>query len=221
MENNPHKPRISFQDHGWKIFFRISILVNLGFSLLTLSVQPIWYDINKFINEATGLSLNWILIILLLVLGMTCLELYRFVYNFTSFLTEEKKKPKLGDKIRAEFFLIFSIALIFVLLSEMGNEIGLIAYGFRSLLPWILFGGVLAIILTLQPKLAPLWKQPLKIKSKAIGVNFLLGIMLISSVTYINDPQIYSRMMKTEPYLQITGENSMSIMWLTNRDCHS
>ncbi len=230
MDKKNEKTGTSFQNYGWRIFFSATMLIYILFFLLLLSVQSIWYDINRFINDMTSLSVNWILLIAILIIGVTCLEIYRYLNNFTNFtnstnsnstdspriISEGKKKPKLADIIRAVFFIIFCIALTIVLISEMGNETELIAYGFRSLLPWVLFGIILSVFISIQPKLAPLWKKPLKLKTKAIGVNFLLGILLISSVAYINNPQMGASIMKTEPYLQIKGENSLSIMWLTN-----
>lgn len=212
------KSRISHQIVGNKLFFALSILLFISFFMLLLIIQPIWFDVNRFINDLTGLNINWILIISILIMGTSCLEIYRYVYHFTFIFRKEQQKPKPRDYIRAVFFNFFCIALTIVLLSEMGNEKVLIKYGFLSMLPWIFFGISMAFFIIIQPKLISLWKKPAKFKVQALGVNIIIGMMIISSVAYINNPSIGKPIMKSEPYLQYLGENSLSIMWMTNRD---
>ncbi|UYP47134.1 hypothetical protein NEF87_003419 [Candidatus Lokiarchaeum ossiferum] len=212
------KSRLFPPNFGKKLLFAFSIVLFISFFLLLLIIQPIWFDVNRFINDMTDLNINWILIIAILIIGVIGIEIYRYVYHFSTLIVEEQHKPKLGDYIRIVFFNIFCVALTVVLLSEMGNEKVLIKYGFLSILPWIFFGISLTLFILIQPKLASLWKRPLKIKAQAIGTNLLLGMLIIASVSFINNPSMGKSTMNTEPYLQYLGENSFSIMWLTNRD---
>lgn len=215
MESPPDHKSTTFVTFLWVSLKVIQLFAFFSFGVLMLSIQPIWWDINNMLYQATGIAFNLLLFLTFLDLGLLLLSASFFVIQLKQFLKERTIFRKIGLSILLNFFALLWIVAMPILISEMGNETSIIRYGILALIPWlatILFGG---IIVGIQPRIASWWKKSARTKRQALGINVLLVSCLFLSVLATQQFSVGYRM-KTAPFLNNPTETTVSISWVSN-----
>jgi len=115
--------KTQFTNTVWTIFYTLLFLNLLAFSAVLLSLKPFWVDINDFIIELSGVSLNWILLVLVLT---SCAVLYALFLSLSGILSIKKKPLRtthISTKITAIAVFVVCNGLLTVLSMELGDLI--------------------------------------------------------------------------------------------------
>ncbi len=178
----------------WRAVYTLLTINLLGFLAVIGLVRPNWFDINRFLSEAIGTQAAWVNIILALSL-LLCITVWRM-----------RSKPA-GIFRRLLPWPIFAIynAMLYLLLSEMGSELGIIELQFFELLPLTITLLLLALLIVVLPGWQ-LWQH------RKLRIGVLLGILLGGILFMRGGPSIVAG-----PYLQ--NPHSLNVMWVTDKEC--
>jgi len=189
----------------WSILFIILTINLVLFDMVLLLLRPIWYDIDKFLNDAIGITTNWALIIFILTVVLFVYSGWQVVVASKKIKMNQAYKPRLVDKILQLFVLIVWNSMLFLLFTELGSEIAILKLQFMEFLNWIVVGVVL-IFLALLLQFTTIWK------SKPVRFGALIAIALWIGWNVINPgpPKVIAG-----PYLHAPTENSMTVGWVT------
>lgn len=176
----------------------ISIINLLIFNFILFLWRPMWFDINKFVKDIFGFDLNYVLIIILTT----------FVIAIAIFFSKQYKlNSKVLNTIVIIIMLIYNTLLIF-LISQLTNELILLKYEFRRLLPLLVTIFILTILIYYLPE-KKIWSD------KTYRLLPLLVLIVFLLIIVFNKKPFK---VIIDPYLNQPSENSISVTWKINKD---
>ncbi len=194
---------------SWLLLFGLFVLNLVGFIGIMLLLQPIWFDIRKFMVWAIGVQFDWFAVFFGITILLTGYGIWLFSSSVKAGLTEGKIRPKIWNVIIPVIVMIGWNLTLYLVFDESGNEIGLIWIELAKVLPWALGVGFILLLLVLLPRVRVF-------KNWFVTVGMIAAVLFVSA--YIaNDwgaPRIIAG-----PYLQAADEDSMTVMWITNKRC--
>ncbi len=193
------------------ILFVILTINLVLFDMILVLLLPIWYDIDKFLNEATGITTNWALAIFMLTVVLFVYSGRQVYVAIKKIKTNQAYKPRLVDKIMLFSVLIVWNSMLFLLFTELGSEIAILKLQFKEFLNWILLIIVL-IALALLLQFTNIWKNKLVRFGVLIVISILVGWNMINP----GPPKVVAG-----PYLHAPTENSITVGWITKANAVS
>ncbi len=188
------------------LLFNALLVLNLAACAIILIVlQPLWFDINKFLIAFIRIEFHWVNVVLFFTLVLLAFFTIMGVRQYKDKLSQSDRSAKSALML---FTFILWNAMFGVLLSELQEEKRLLINGLLDILP-TLFVIILAIFLLF---VLPNIKRCDSWKTKAL----IFVIAVITPLIYINIPDRFAVL--SGPYLQGAQENSMTIMWITNNE---
>jgi len=190
----------------WWLGLNAFLIVNLTLcALILFLLRPLWFDINKFIIAASGLDLNWAVI----VLTTTVALVFYFSFAFTRHKQRALTPPfSLSYKVFCLLILVLWNAMFALLLTELKEEKRLLVSSFIETLPLIVTFIVAALLLFIVPKMKIFNNNAIK---WVLCVFIVLAPILVSH-------SLNSFTLISGPYLQSPSQTSMTVMWLTSKD---
>jgi predicted MPP superfamily phosphohydrolase len=178
-----------------KIIAAISTIISGAFILVIGSAYPLWKDIHGYIG------VSFPLLPILIGLGLLY-SLYCLLIAARKTISRQHLWPHYLGML---LFDIIMIALVVVLLDQLGSNRTVLADTFIASWPYALWFGAIIILLWLMP----LWK-PLQIKIVRISIIALLGII---ALTWLSLPWQLRITQQPVVFIQPGG---VSISWVTN-----
>lgn len=189
----------------WSILFAILTLNLVLFDMILGLLRPIWYDIDKFLGEAIGISTNWTLGIFIVTVMLIVYSGQQVYVSIKKIKMNEEYKPKLVGKIALFFVLIVWNSMQLLLFTELGSEIAILKLQFIEFLNWILLI-VIFIVLALLLQVTNIWKN----KVVSFAVLIVIAILIGWSMVNPGPPEVVAG-----PYLHAPTENSITVGWIT------
>jgi len=88
---------------------------------------------------------------------------------------------------------------------------------------WLIFifVGIVFVSLILEWTVLNRWKKNSLYKRKTIIIEIILLSLIVGSGIWVHFPPNLEKTMETQPYLQITGKNQVTVCWTTNHESRS
>jgi predicted phosphodiesterase len=196
-----------------KIWLGLSAFATIYFAAflaLIFLIRPFWSDTNSFLTWALGIEFNWVIIVI--ILSSTLI-----LFHFSSFNKTIKNRGKeentlnLATRISIPLTLIIWIGMTILLLSELGREQSIILINSLNSLPGIMTALYLLLVILLLPRFS--YWQNKKVRITVLAATALLALIIASKPGSIK--------ITAGPYLQAPSEDSITVMWTTNRQAIS
>lgn len=171
-----------------KIFWRLSVLVSLVFTTISLLAVPLWADIHAFLGTKFPVMLAAV------VFGMVCLA-----YALLRWWRPAVKRPQ-ADYPALSLAGLVMLALLYVLLSELGSERVILWRNAARFLPPVVFFISAALLLVFPPG------------NRAFRAA-ISAVFLITSLVWVSLP--WTIRMTSAPIAIING-SGVSLVWGTN-----
>lgn len=195
----------------WFILFAILNINLLVFDIILALLRPIWYDINKFLKGATGITTNWAFTIFVLTVMLIAYSGIQVYLSIKKLKMNQDYKPKLVHKIILFFAFIIWNSMLFLLFTELGRGISILKFQFMEFLIQILLTILLTVLVLILP-LTNMWKS----KLFRFGMFMAIPIFIGFNVVKPGKPKVVAG-----PYLHAATENSITVGWITNDNCVS
>jgi len=205
---------------GWSIFYSIFVIDIAAFLFTLFLMRPIWFDINDELVKMIGPAFQWLTAIGLLTVVCLFYALYLLNKRLRSVKSGNGGRPGLLHILLPSFIMIVWTATIVYLLMEMGEERSMIKYIFLETLPWIVLALVLAGLWLLQPFVKLLTQRWERFNPGPFWSGIAVVVLVILSLFFAASYPLCNRI-AAGPYLQNPGENSMTIMWMTEKGSRS
>lgn len=169
--------------HLWLVFFVIFFLNLFTFCLIVILMKPLWYDINEFLINIIGKEFNWFAIILVISFLVFAYSIFLVVFYLIRKIKLSKVKPHLANRIIPFPILVIWNFLLYLLISEAGQEIAAVRTQLEYFSPilWIIFLFALAsLLIVIVPKIVVNFKKIKPIKSEK--TNAIIFIVLLSTI---------------------------------------
>ncbi|MHA1121320.1 MAG: glycerophosphodiester phosphodiesterase family protein [Candidatus Heimdallarchaeota archaeon] len=196
MDTPTNEPTKKIAERIWFAFFVVFTLNIAVFTLITMLMQPLWYDVNEFLISMLNVEFNWLVLIIVLTFLVLGYGLYLVIYHLIMLIKKRKALPHLANRIIPFPLILIWNGMLILLIMEAGSELSLVRTQLEHISPILILFLILAVsaaAVFLLPKITDLWgkakvyiglyqKETRKIwnpRSKAIIVTISLIVIYL------------------------------------------
>ncbi|MHA1532155.1 MAG: hypothetical protein ACTSR6_09185, partial [Candidatus Heimdallarchaeota archaeon] len=160
MDTPTNEPTKKIAERIWFAFFVVFTLNIAVFTLITMLMQPLWYDVNEFLISMLNVEFNWLVLIIVLTFLVLGYGLYLVIYHLIMLIKKRKALPHLANRIIPFPLILIWNGMLILLIMEAGSELSLVRTQLEHISPILILFLILAVsaaAVFLLPKITDLW----------------------------------------------------------------
>ncbi|NHJ85928.1 MAG: hypothetical protein FK734_10730, partial [Asgard group archaeon] len=167
----------------WLIFYGIFFVNLFIFTLITLLMKPLWYDINNYLISIIDVETNWFASIFALTVLVCAYSAFLVTFYLIKRIKIGITKPHLANRIIPFPILLIWNFMLYLLITESGEEISIVRTQLENYSPiiWlIIITGLSASLLVLIPKLRKIWNSTIKNNPRNITLAIFISMLFLT-----------------------------------------
>ncbi len=186
---------VEYKGKIWLSLYAIFFLFILFFELLFFMLGPLHEEFNDFLADLTGASINYVMILMLIVAIPLIYSIYLLIFYGIKFGKTKEARPHLANRIIPPILLIVYIGLFYILIWQFGEEAFLIPriLGHYSVYLYLfLILGFIVFLYPLSSEIVKFWRRTTSKSDRPIfDKSLFLSIIAIVSIFIFVVPMIF------------------------------